>query len=178
VEPIALFDSSRTQPRIQTATRALEKGDYQFAGEIVGELEAEGNIDPQISLLRAQIDQVTRQKTVAQLLESARARYEEEEDPLALQKIQEVLQLDSTNVTALALKSRIAAASARSRSGFSWPASTSITIRSGMPARRCRTRSHSDRRTRARRDYSRRSRLQKTITYASAARRRRYTRRR
>jgi len=106
-EPIALFDASRTQPRIQTATRALEKGDYQFAGEIVAELEAEGNIEPQISMLRAQIDQVTRQKTVAQLLESARARYEEEEDPLALQKIQEVLQLDPTNVSALALKSKI-----------------------------------------------------------------------
>jgi serine/threonine-protein kinase len=106
-EPIALFDPTRTQPRIQTATKALEKGDYQFAGEIVSELEAEGNIDPQITMLRAQIDQVARQKTVAQLLESARARYEEEEDPLALQKLQEVLQLDPTNVTALGLKSKI-----------------------------------------------------------------------
>ncbi len=106
-EPIALFDPARTQPRILTATKALEKGDYQFAGEIVSELEAEGNIDPQITLLRAQIDQIARQKTVAQLLESARARYEEEEDPLALQKIQEVLQLDPTNVGALGLKSKI-----------------------------------------------------------------------
>jgi len=106
-EAIALFDPSRTQPRIQTATKALEKGDFQFAGEIVAELEAEGNIDPQITLLRAQIDQVARQKTIAQLLESARARYEEEEDPLALQKLQEVLQLDPTNVTALGLKSKI-----------------------------------------------------------------------
>ena len=106
-EPIALFDPTRTQPRIQTATKALEKGDFQFAGEIISELEAEGNIDPQITLLRAQIDQVARQKTVAQLLESARARYEEEEDPLALQKLQEVLQLDPTNVTALGLKSKI-----------------------------------------------------------------------
>ena len=44
-EPIAFFDPARTQPRIQTATRALEKGDFQFAGEIVAELEAEGNID-------------------------------------------------------------------------------------------------------------------------------------
>src|SRR5262249_46368462 len=108
-DPIALFDPSRTQPRIQTATKALEKGDYQFAGEIVSELEAEGNIDPQITLLRAHIDQVTRQKTIAQLLESARARYEEEEDPLALQKLQEVLQLDPANMTALSLKGKIEA---------------------------------------------------------------------
>jgi serine/threonine-protein kinase len=106
-EPIAIFDPARTQPRIQTATKALEKGDFQFAGEIVSELEAEGNIDPQIALLRAQIDQIARQKTVAQLLESARARYEEQEDPLALQKIQEILQLDPTNVGALGLKSKI-----------------------------------------------------------------------
>jgi serine/threonine protein kinase len=106
-EPIALFDPSRTQPRIQTASRALEKGDYQFAGEIVGELEAEGNIDPQMTMLRTQIDQVVRQKTIAQLLDSARARFEEAEDPLALQKLQEVLQLDPGNVTALGLRSKI-----------------------------------------------------------------------
>ena len=59
-EAIAIFDPSRTQPRIQTATKALDRGDYQFAGEIVGELEAEGNIDPQITLLRTQIDQISR----------------------------------------------------------------------------------------------------------------------
>ncbi len=106
-EPIAIFDPARTQPRIQTATKALEKGDFQFAGEIIAELEAEGNIDPQIALLRAQIDQIARQKTVAQLLESARARYEEQEDPLALQKLQEILQLDPTHVGALGLKSKI-----------------------------------------------------------------------
>jgi serine/threonine-protein kinase len=106
-EPIALFDPARTQPRIQTAMKALDKGDHQFAAEIVGELEAEGNIDPQITLLRTQIDQIARQKTIAQLLESARARYEEEEDPLALSKLQEVLQLDPTNVAALGLKSKI-----------------------------------------------------------------------
>ena len=106
-ETITVFDPSRIQPRIQTATRALDKGDYQFAGEIVAELEAEGNIDPQITLLRTQIDQIARQKTIAQLLESARARYEEEEDPLALQKLQEILRLDPGNMLALALKSKI-----------------------------------------------------------------------
>ena len=106
-ESIALFDPARIQPRVQTASRALEKGDFQFAGEIVAELEAEGNIDPQISLLRTQIDQVARQKTIGQLLESARARFEEQEDPLALQKLQEVLQLDPGNVAAIGLRSKI-----------------------------------------------------------------------
>jgi serine/threonine-protein kinase len=106
-EPIALFDPARTRPRIQTAAKALEKGDHQFAGEIIGELEAEGNIDPEITLLRTQIDQIARQKTIVQLLESARARYEEDEDPLALQKLQQILQLDPGNVAALGLKSKI-----------------------------------------------------------------------
>src|SRR5579863_4056510 len=106
-QPIELFDAARIQPRIQRATKALESGDYQFAGEIVTELEAEGNLDAQLSLLRTQIDQVVRQKTIAQLLESARARFEEDEDPLALQKLQEILQLDPNNVAALGLKSKI-----------------------------------------------------------------------
>jgi serine/threonine-protein kinase len=106
-EPIALFDPARIQPRIQTAARALEKGDFQFAGEIVGELEAEGNIDPEITLLRTQIDQIARQKMIGQLLDSARARFEEQEDPLALQKLHEVLQLDPGNVAALGLKGKI-----------------------------------------------------------------------
>jgi serine/threonine protein kinase len=106
-ESITLFDPARMQPRIQTAAKALEKGDYQFAGEILSELEAEGNIDPQITLLRTQIDQIARQRTIAQLLDSARARYDEDEDPLALSKLQEVLNLDPTNVVALSLKSKI-----------------------------------------------------------------------
>src|SRR5262245_52432564 len=106
-EPIELFDPARIQPRLQRASKALESGDCQFADEIVSELEAEGNIDPPLMLLRTQIDQVTRQKTIAQLLESARARYEEDEDPLALQKIQEILKLDPSHTAALGLKSKI-----------------------------------------------------------------------
>ena len=106
-QPIELFDPARLRPRIQRAQKALENGDYQFAGEIVTELEAEGNLDPELTLLRTQIDQVVRQKTIAQLLESARARYEEDEDPLALHKIQEILQLDPNNAAALGLKNKI-----------------------------------------------------------------------
>ena len=44
---------------------------------------------------------------IAQLLESARTRAEEQEYPLALQKIQELLALDPANGPALALKSSI-----------------------------------------------------------------------
>ena len=104
-ETVEMFDLARIQPRVERARKAFEQNDYQFASEILGELEAEGHIDPAISSLNSQIHQLTRQKTIQQLLQSARTRLEEQEYPLALQKLQEVLQLDSTNAEALSLKS-------------------------------------------------------------------------
>jgi serine/threonine-protein kinase len=106
-EPIEIFDPERTRPRLLRATKALEEGDFQFAGEILGELEAEGHMDTSIGSLRRQLDAAVRRKTLSQLLDAARARFEEEEDPLALQKLQEVLQIEPDNATALSLKSRI-----------------------------------------------------------------------
>jgi serine/threonine protein kinase len=106
-EPIAFFDASRTRPRLERASKALETGDYQFAGEILGELEAEGHLDDSISSLRSQLDTTVRRRTIAQLLEAAKARFEEEEDPLALQKLQDVLEMEPDNVTALSLKRKI-----------------------------------------------------------------------
>ena len=106
-EPIEMFDASRIQPRIQRAAKAFEQGDAQFADEILTELEAEGNVDASVSALRRQIDQAQRQKMIAQLLESARRRVDEEEYPLALQKLHELLALDPSNGPALALKNDI-----------------------------------------------------------------------
>jgi serine/threonine-protein kinase len=106
-EPIEFFDASRTRPRLERASKALETGDYQFAGEILGELEAEGHIDSSITSLRHQLDTTVRRRTIAQLLDAAKARYEEEEDPLALQKLQEVLEIEPDNSSALSLKSKI-----------------------------------------------------------------------
>ena len=106
-EPIEFFDPERTRPRLQRATKALEEGDFQFAGEILGELEAEGHMDNAIGSLRRQLDGAVRRKTLSQLLEAARARFDEEEDPLALQKLQEALQIEPDNAAALSLKSRI-----------------------------------------------------------------------
>jgi serine/threonine protein kinase len=106
-EPIEFFDPERTRPRLQRATKALDEGDFQFAGEILGELEAEGHMDTTIGSLRRQLDGAVRRKTLSQLLDAARARFEEEEDPLALQKLQEALQIEPDNATALSLKSRI-----------------------------------------------------------------------
>ncbi len=106
-EPIEFFDPERTRPRLQRATKALEEGDFQFAGEILGELEAEGHMDDSIGSTRRRLDGAVRRKTLSQLLDAARARFEEEEDPLALQKLQEALQIEPDNAAALTLKSRI-----------------------------------------------------------------------
>jgi len=106
-EPIEYFDPAKIQPRIERVKKAQSEGDYQFAKEILSELEAEGHIDLQISLLRMQLDQAIKQKTIRQLMESARTRVEEEEYPLALQKVQEVLEIDAQNADALHLKAQI-----------------------------------------------------------------------
>ena len=106
-EALERFDGGKIQPRIDRAKKAQAGGDHKFASEILSELEAEGNIDPEMSLLRIQIDQAIRQKSIRQLLESARTRLEEDEFPLALQKIQEVLEIDPENPDAASLRSAI-----------------------------------------------------------------------
>ena len=55
-EPIEIFNPSRIRPRVQRATEYYEMGDLQFASEILGELEAEGHLDPAITGLRRQIE--------------------------------------------------------------------------------------------------------------------------
>ena len=101
-EPIEIFDLARIRPRVERATKAFEQADYQFAAEILGELEAEGHIDHDMTVLRLKVDQAMRQKRIQQLLESARTRMEGQEYPLALQKVQEALDLDATHAGALA----------------------------------------------------------------------------
>jgi serine/threonine protein kinase len=99
-----VFDSAKIEPRIERARTAFKNGDEVFASEILGELEAEGHLDPRITVLRMQVDLTVKEKKVRQLLESARARMEQDEIPLALDKIREVLELDPQNPDALAMR--------------------------------------------------------------------------
>ena len=99
-----VFDSAKIEPRIERAKAAFRNGDYAFASEILEQLEAEGNLDPRITVLRMQIDLAVKQNKIRSLLESARARMEQEEIPLALDKIREVLELDPQNSDALAMR--------------------------------------------------------------------------
>jgi serine/threonine protein kinase len=108
-EPIPMFDPARNQPRIQRARKAFDQGQFQFANEIVSELEAEGHLDSDLYILGRQITRAIRQKTVQELLESARRRLDEDEYTLALQKVEEILQVDPTQSAALSMKSAIEA---------------------------------------------------------------------
>src|SRR5215471_18224843 len=106
-EPIEIFDLARIQPRIERAQKTFEQADYQFADEILTELEVEGYVDDAMVSLRQRINDAQRQRTIAQLLESARTRAEQQEYPLALQKLQELLEISPEHGPALALKSAI-----------------------------------------------------------------------
>ncbi|MFL6415093.1 MAG: protein kinase domain-containing protein [Bryobacteraceae bacterium] len=106
-EALDLFDRSRIQPRLNRVRKALGTGDFQLGLEILEELESEGIIDADIPLLRSDLERAAREKTIQQLLEDARTRMEEEEYPLALQKVQSVLEIDPDNIDGLALKSDI-----------------------------------------------------------------------
>jgi serine/threonine-protein kinase len=101
-EPI--FDTSKLQLRIERAKAAFKSGDEAFASELLQELESEGHLDPEITVLRVQIDMAAKQKKVRHLLESARARIEQDEIPLGLDKLRELFELDPENADALALK--------------------------------------------------------------------------
>jgi len=104
-EPV--FDSSKIEPRIERARAAFKSGDEVFGSEILAELESEGNLDPRITVLRTQIEMAAKAKKIRQLLESARARMEQDEIPLALDKIREALELDPENADALAVRHAI-----------------------------------------------------------------------
>ena len=54
--------------------------------------------------LRTRIEQALRQKNIQQLLENARVRMEEEEFPLALQKIARLFAIDPENTAAKTMK--------------------------------------------------------------------------
>ena len=106
-EPLEYFDSAKIKPRLERASQSFEKGDYEFASEVLAELEAEGHLDQGVVLLRGQVDQAVRQIRTRQMLENARRYFEADEYPLALRKVQEALELDPTDATALSLKAEI-----------------------------------------------------------------------
>ena len=106
-ETIEIFDETRMLTRIERARKALLAGELDFAGEVLSGLESEGYSHPDLAPLRREIDRSLREKTIGTLLESARRCFREDEYQLALQKIQEVLQIDPRQTDALTLQTDI-----------------------------------------------------------------------
>jgi serine/threonine-protein kinase len=106
-ETIEIFDETRMLARIERARKALLAGELDFAGEVLSGLESEGYSHPDLAPLRREIDRSLRHKTIGTLLESARRCFREDEYQLALQKIQEVLQIDPRQTDALTLQTDI-----------------------------------------------------------------------
>ena len=104
---IERFDPARIRPRIERAQKAFKGGDSDFASEILNELAAEGDLDPDMALLRAQIDEANKEKRIYQLLAAAQTRFEQDEILLALEKLEAVLKLDPQNVDACKMRERI-----------------------------------------------------------------------
>src|SRR5215475_310601 len=108
-EPIERFEPGKLQLRLSRVEKALEASQFEVAGEILSEIEEEGYLHPTVNELRRQVDLALRNRDIRQFLESARRFEEQEEYTLALQKVQDALQLEATNTEALDLRSTIEA---------------------------------------------------------------------
>ena len=108
-EPIPELDPVKIEGRLNRIRKSLSQGDAQYAKELIDDLQAEGHIESELSILRIQIEEASRNRLIEQLLDGARIRIDEQDYPLAEEKIQSVLDLDPTNIDALALKREVSA---------------------------------------------------------------------
>jgi len=106
-ESLPQFDRLKIAPRISRIKNALGQGDSQYAKDLIFDLQAEGHIDPEITVLRIQVEEASRGKLIHRLLDSVRFHLDEEDYPLALEKIDRILDLDPANIDALALKREV-----------------------------------------------------------------------
>ncbi len=104
---IPIFDPAKIEPRLERVRKAMADGDFDFADEVIRELQSESYLNSEIDQLRRQIEQIRLDKTIEQLLITANKRMEEQEYLPALQKVQEVLEIDPTNTQAFTLKAAI-----------------------------------------------------------------------
>jgi serine/threonine protein kinase/outer membrane protein assembly factor BamD (BamD/ComL family) len=108
-ESFTVFDPSKFAPRLEKAAEAHQQGNLEFARELINELESEGYLTPEVEALSATVQASIKSRTISQLLESARARIQDGEYRLALQRVHEVLQLEPRDADALVLQHDIEA---------------------------------------------------------------------
>jgi serine/threonine protein kinase len=95
------------QNRVARAQRSFARGDYEFAREILDELEAEGWGDAEVHQLRMRLDETVRKRQSEVDLATARRYFEKEEYALALRRVSEIVDGSPPNRAALSLKSEI-----------------------------------------------------------------------
>jgi serine/threonine protein kinase len=108
-DSFAVFDPNKFAPRLDKATEAYRGGNFEFAQELVSELESEGYLTQELESLTANVAAATKKKSIDDLLESARARIQDGEYRLALQRVNEALQLEPRQEEALVLQHDIEA---------------------------------------------------------------------
>lgn len=108
-DSLAVFDAAKFGPRLEKASEAYQQGNLDFSLELIRELESEGYLSTELRALSTDVESAIKTRTIEQLLESARARVQDGEYRLALQRVQEALELDARHEEALVLQHDIEA---------------------------------------------------------------------
>ena len=108
-DSLAVFDPSKFAPRLDKAAESYQQGNLEFAQELINELESEGYLTQELESLAANVKAAIKKKTIDHLLDSARARIQDGEYRLALQRVNEALQLEPRLEDALVLQHDIEA---------------------------------------------------------------------
>jgi serine/threonine protein kinase len=108
-DSLAVFDPSKFAPRLDKAAESYQQGNLEFAQELINELESEGYLTQELESLAANVKAEIKKKTIDHLLDSARARVQDGEYRLALQRVNEALQIEPRMEDALVLQHDIEA---------------------------------------------------------------------
>lgn len=114
-EPI--FNVAKLRDDVDRVKSAFKSDGLPLASELPGELESKGHLDPEITSLHNRIEAAVREKRVDQLIAVARARIDQDEIPLAVDKLRELLELDPENAEGLMLKSKAEKKRSESQAG-------------------------------------------------------------
>jgi tetratricopeptide (TPR) repeat protein len=102
--PIEYFDFTLIKPRLDLAENAFGKDEFAVVRNVLSELKEEGHLDPAIIALERRTEQGEKQRAIRALLEDARLRAQQNDHAAAMQKVDEVLQIDPGNAAAAGLK--------------------------------------------------------------------------
>ena len=106
-DSLTVFDPGKFAPRLEKATEAYLLKNFEFAQELINELESEGYRTQELESLAERVKAANKKRTIDHLLDSARARVQDGEYRLALQRVNEVLQLEPRQEDALVLQQDI-----------------------------------------------------------------------